>query len=321
MSNFAYQNIPALSHSLIVECQRLGTLRAWRESAFNPDREKTQPTDALEQGQLYHCLIAHQEIVNDIDSFTTEMNICLKPTAKTPKDELLKIISVDDTTCIFVFDFGCSRKNKAYTEIVEYLQANNQWTDDAIVCNQTELDDTISRLKFLFVHPTYQMLNQYQCISTEKVIEFTLDDNPCKAQIDSLYKVDESHYLIVDWKTTRYSTREDIQMCGEYQGYHIQDYIYRNAVAAEFGIPVENVQMKFIFQNKEAPEVVYSAYFGEDSYKQGKDDFEIIGRDFMDRVNKYKTTGFVAFMDVCSDLKFTHRPNRFFEPPEAEFGL
>ena len=77
MSNKAYQDIPALSHSLIVACRDKGMLPAWRNSPFNPDRESTAPTDALEQGQLYHCLIRHPEIIERMEEFMTESVICL----------------------------------------------------------------------------------------------------------------------------------------------------------------------------------------------------------------------------------------------------
>lgn len=320
MSNKAYQSIPALSHSLIANCKNYGYLVAWRKSPFNPESTDAEPSDALEQGQLYHCLIRYPEIVQNLDAYMDRRNICLNPDAKTPKDESLGLISVDDTTVIFVFDFGASRKNKKYTDLHNYLVSNNMWTDNAIICTQDELDNTMKLLQFIFVHPHYVSLSQYEKIGTEEVIEFTLDDNPCKAEIDALYKVGPDQYLIVDWKTTRYCTRQAIQRCGEYLDYHIQDYIYCNAVAAKYGVPVENVKMCFIMQNKTYPEIVYRVGFSDESYQQGESDFAEYGRDFMARLQKSKTDGFVAFMDVCSELTFSHNPTRFYEQPDQEFG-
>lgn len=320
MSNKAYQDIPALSHSLIVACRDKGMLPAWRNSPFNPERESVLPTDALEQGQLYHCLIHHPEVIERMEECMTESVICLNPSAKTPKDETLYQISIDDTTIIYVFPFGKMRTTQKYQDLRDYLAAFNMWVDDGIICTKEELDAVVQRLQFLFVHPIYQVLSQYKQIGAEIKVEFQLDGNPCKAELDAVYQMPNGKYLVVDWKTTRYSTRQGIQVCGEKLGYHIQDYIYRNAAAQHFGVSVNDIEMCFVFQNKDYPEMVYRAVFGLESYAQGESDYAQYGRDFMARVENSKTMGFVAFMDVCGELEFTHTPNRYIEQPE-EFGL
>ena len=318
ISNKAYHNIKAFSHSLIVSCRDKGCLVAFKESPFNPDRVEEEPTNALEFGQLYHCLVGHKEIVENSDSYVNSMTICLNPTARTPKDEELKWVSVDDTTVIFIYDFGVSRTNKAYTTIKEYLKSNNQWTDDAIICTQAEFDQCVTMVKALYVNPYYQAFFQnYELVGTEIDIMFKCDGFDCKARLDVLLKDKKSgNYFIIDWKTTKNLTREQNQVCGERMGYHIQDYMYRNAVCQKYGVGPSQVEMLFFMQNKEYPEVIYITRFGKESYQLADSEFCEYARDFDFRLKKYQTDGIMSFVDNCGLLEFRHFEARLLEQPE-----
>ena len=246
------------------------------------------------------------------------MTICLNPTARTPKDEELKWVSVDDHCIIFIYDFGISRTNKAYTAIKEYLQANNQWASDSIICTQAEFDQCLTMIKALYENPYYQaFFMQYELVGNEINIMFKLDGFDCKARIDTLLKDKKSgNYFIIDWKTTKNLTREQNQLCGEKMGYHIQDYMYRNAVCQKYGVTPSQVEMLFFMQNKEYPEVIYTTRFGKESYMLGDSDFCEYARDFNFRLKKLKEGNIMAFVDNCGILEFKHWESRLLEQPD-----
>ena len=318
MSNTAYHKIKAFSHSLIVNIRDKGCLAAYKQSPFNPEREEEEPNNSLEFGQLYHCLVSHKEIVENTDSYTSFLTICLNPTARTPKDEELKSVSVDDSTVIFIYDFGLSRTNKAYTNLIDYLKSNNMWTDDAIVCNQAEFDQCMAMVKALYANPYYQAFFQnYELIGTEIDIMFQLDGVDCKARPDALLKDPKTgNYFIIDWKTTKEQIRERIQTCGEKMGYGIQDYMYQNAVCQKYNIAPSQVCMLFFMQNKEYPEIIYVARFNKESYNAADADFCNYARDFDFRLKKFNEGNKMAFVDDCGILEFAHFESRLLEQPD-----
>ena len=317
-SNKAYHNIKAFSHSLIVNIRDKGCLAAFKESPFNPEREEEEPTNALEFGQLYHTLVSHKEIVENADSFINSMNVCLNPTARTPKDEELKWVSIDDHTIIYIYDFGLSRTNKAYGAMKAYLQINNQWPTDSILCNQEEFDQCIAMIKALYANPYYQaFFTQYELVGNEIDIMFQLDGFDCKARIDALLKDSKTgNYFIIDWKTTKNLTREQNQLCGEKMGYHIQDYMYRNAVCQKYDVAPSQVEMLFFMQNKEYPEIIYVTRFGKESYQLGDAEFCEYARDFNFRLKKFNSGDKLAFVDNCGLLEFKHWESRLLEQPD-----
>lgn len=318
LSNKKYHELKRISHSLIVACRDKGCLAAYKESAFNPDRIEEEPTNALEFGQLYHTLVRSKNIVENPDSFMNVMTICLNPTARTPKDEELKWLSIDDTTVVFIYEFGVSRTNKGYTAIIDYLKSNNQCTEDAIVCTQAEFDQCIEMVKALYANAYYQAFFQnYKLIGTEIDIMFQLDGFDCKAKIDTLLQDKKTgQYFIIDWKTTKNLTREQNQLCGEKMGYHIQDYMYKNAVAQKYGVPVSDVEMLFFMQNKEYPEIIYITNFNKESYGLADAEFCQHARDFDFRLKKYQKDGIIAFVDDCGVLTFKHWEPRLLEQPD-----
>lgn len=317
-SNKSYHAIKAFSHSLIVNIRDKGCLAAYKTSAFNPEREEEEPNNSLEFGQLYHTLVRSKEIVENPDSYTSVLTICLNPTARTPKDEELKSVSVDDTTVIFIYDFGLSRTNKAYSAIIDYLKSNNMWTDDAIVCNQAEFDQCIAMVKALYANPYYQAFFQnYELVGTEIDIMFKLDGFDCKARIDALLRDKKTgQYFIIDWKTTKNLTREQNQLCGEKMGYHIQDMMYRNAVAQKYNILLSDVGMLFFMQNKDFPQIIYITRFNKESYGLADAEFCEYARDFNFRLKNYNEGNILAFVDDCGIIEFKHWEPRLLEQPD-----
>lgn len=317
-SNKQYHAIKAFSHSLIVNIRDKGCLAAYKQSPFNPEREEEEPNNSLEFGQLYHALIPNKEIVENSESYMNSMTICLNPTARTPKDEELRWISLNDTCIVYIYDFGLSRTNKGYAAIKEYLQANNQWPVDSIICNQAEFDQCIAMIKALYANPYYQAFFQnYELVGTEIDIMFNCDGFDCKARLDALLKDTKTgNYFIIDWKTTKNLTREQNQLSGEKMGYHIQDYMYRNAVIQKYGVTPGQVEMFFFMQNKEYPDIIYISRFNKESYNAADADFCNYARDFDFRLKKFNEGDKLAFVDNCGILEFTHFESRLLEQPD-----
>lgn len=317
-SNKAYHDIKAYSHSLIVNIRDKGCLAAYKTSAFNPYREEEEPNNSLEFGSLYHTLVRSREIVENPDSYINSMTICLNPTARTPKDSELKWVSIDDNVIIYIYDFGLSRTNKAYSEIKQYLQSNNQWPSDSIICNQEEFDQCVAMIKALYANPYYQAFMQnYELVGTEIDIMFQLDGFDCKARLDALLKDPKTgNYFIIDWKTTKNLTREQNQLCGEKIGYNIQDIMYRNAVCQKYDVTPSQVEMLFFMQNKEYPEVIYITRFSKESYEAADAEFCEYVRDFDFRLKKFNEGDKMAFIDSPGILEFKHIESRLLEQPD-----
>lgn len=315
LSNRAYHELQKLSHSLIVACRDKGCYCAFKESAFNPERVEEEPSNALVFGQLYHVLVRSKEIVENSDNYMNKLTVYLNPTARTPKDEELSWISIDDYTILYIYDFGLSRTNKAYDAMLQYLKANNQWTDDAILCSPAEFEQCIAMVKALYANPYYQAFFQnYELVGEEMDIMFTCDSFDCKARLDALLKDEKTgQYFIIDWKSTKNSTMEQNQLCGQKMGYHVQDYLYKNAVAQKFNVPISDVNMLFFMQNKELPEIIYVARFDKDSYNLGDSEFCQYARDFMFRLKKYQEGNKLAFVDNCGIISFKYWEPRLLE--------
>jgi len=317
MSNRAYHAIPAMSHSLAVRIKQRGALVAFKESAFNPERIEPGMSDALARGQLYHILMANPDLIENHQAKSFYENVILKPDAKKLKDEILRSISVDNTTIIWVFDFGKSRTNTKYDDIFNYLCQYCKWTDDSIIVNEEELQNAITMCRFLMVHPHYQStVGVGTVVSREENILFDYQGMPCKAKPDIVLQMPTGRFMVIDYKTTKNTTREENQLCGERLGYHIEDFVYKTAVATKYDVSVDHVDMAYLMQNKEHPEIVYLCEFGQESFEAGKTDFEVAAGDFMHRVPNFKEQGIVAFMDVCGRLQFKHWEDRLLEQPD-----
>lgn len=317
-SNYEYHTLQRLSHSLIVNCRDKGCYVAFQNSPFNPNRVIEEPTDALEFGQLYHILVRSKEIVENPESYTNSLSVCLNPTARTPKDSELKWISIDDNTILYLYDFGMSRKNKAYLEIKEYLKSNNQWPSDSIICNQAEFDQCIAMIKALYANPYYQAFFQnYELVGTEIDILFKYDNFDFKARLDALLKDPQTgNFFIIDWKTTKEQIREKIQTCGQKMGYHIQSHLYINAVCQKYNIPESQVCMLFFMQNKEYPEIIYVARFNKDSDMLADAECCQYARDFAFRLKKHQEGDQRAFIEDCGIVDFAYYEPKLLEQPD-----
>lgn len=317
-SNKHYHAIKAFSHSLIVNIRDKGCLAAYKTSAFNPEREEEEPNNSLEFGQLYHTLVRSKEIVENPDSYINSMTICLNPMARTPKDEELKWLSIDDNTIIYIYDFGLSRTNKGYTAIKEYLQSNNQWPSDSIICNQAEFDQCIAMVKALYANPYYQAFFQnYELVGTEIDIRFKWDGYDYKARLDALLKDPKTgNFFIIDWKTTKEQIREKIQTCGQKMGYHIQSHLYINAVCQKYDVAPSKVCMLFFMQNKEYPEIIYVARFNKDSDMLADAECCQHARDFAFRLKKYQEGDQRAFVEDCGIVDFAYYEPKLLEQPD-----
>lgn len=318
LSNKAYHELQKLSHSLIVACRDKGCYAAFQNSAFNPNRVEEGPSNALVFGSLYHVLVRSKEIIENPDGYMNKLTVCLNPTARTPKDEELSWISIDDYTILYIYDFGLSRTNKAYSQTVDYLKANNQWTDDALLVSPAEFDQCIAMVKALYANPYYQAFFQnYELVGTEMDIMFELDGFPCKARLDALLKDKKTgQYFIIDWKSTKNTTAEQNQLCGQKLGYHIQAYMYQNAVSQKYNVSLSDVNMLFFMQNTELPEIIYVARFNKDSYLLGDSEFCQYGRDFMFKLKQYQEGNKLAFVENVGILEYKYWEPRLLEQPD-----
>ena len=173
-------------------------------------------------------------------------------------------------------------------------------------------------VKALYANPYYQAFFQnYELVGEEMDIMFELDGFPCKARLDALLKDTKTgQYFIIDWKSTKNTTREQNQLCGQKMGYHVQDYLYKNAVAQKYDVPVSDVNMLFFMQNKELPEIIYVARFNKDSYMLGDSEFCQFGRDFMFRLKKFQEGDTQAFIDNCGIIEYNYFEPKLLEQPD-----
>lgn len=315
-SNKSYHAQKAISHSFICNIMKNGMYPAFIESCFNPNYSETEPTDALEQGQLYHTLMANKSIAetiyeNGVDG-CTEIPVCLNPDAKNPVYNPCYIIPVDDYTVIFVFDYGMSRQNVKYTTLVQMLKNSSQWTEDAIVVNMKELISIATMVHTIQHLPVYMSLfENKEIVAKEEPIFYEYQGNKYKIKPDVILKDAKGDYYIVDYKTTRLTNREDMQKEGEKQGYHIQDCMYKRGVALHYNVDPNKVHMVFLMQNK-TPEynglICYAFIFEKYSMSWADTIISSIVDDFMFR---YKSSDngntSTSFIDLTPNLyTFSH---------------
>ena len=72
-------------------------------------------------------------------------------------------------------------------------------------------------------------------VGFETMIETTL----IRGRIDAVYKVDDDHYEVVDWKTGKVKSGEDLQSAS------VQLAMYRLAYAKLKNVPIENISAAF----------------------------------------------------------------------------
>lgn len=315
MSNKEYHKIAAISHSFVCNIKTNGVYAAFIDSVFNPNAEEPDQTDALVQGQLYHTLIANPDIAESFYENGTAnaeaIPICLNATAKNPVYESCYIIPVDDYTVIFVFDFGLTRSNLKYMRAVEILKQSGRWTDDSILVNTIELSTMSTMVHTLVNLPVYTSLMANEVVAREEPIFFEYDGVKYKAKPDLILKTKHDTYIIVDYKSTRLTSRESMQREGEKMGYDIQDSIYRRAVADKYGVSLKNIKMVFLMQNKDPKYnglICYALGFEKPSQQWADANIQSIVRDFMWRYEQSEHgTSVAPFLDMTPEIySFSH---------------
>lgn len=307
MTNSQYQKEKAISHSLIVEILD-NVLTAYKKSPWNPTPEEKEDNDSLIQGQLYHILASAPEIAHQCNEYLEKFNalqdnyLKAKAAKKTAEQPYISIDYLDGK--IHIADFGLSRRNKAYTEIKKTINP----TEDDLVVSADEFKNVCDMIRLLVCHPIYNSIhNGAEIVSDEKSLFMKIDGVDYKCRIDRLLKVGNK-YRIIDWKTTKETSLETIACRGESMGYHIQAELYKRIVSMTYG--TDDVEMVFVFQNKENPELVYALDFEDESLDFAKNQREMAAGDFMERLSR--GNGLVDFMPIQTEIKhFRHFPEKF----------
>ena len=316
MTNSQYQKEKAISHSLIVEILD-SVLTAYKKSPWNPTPEEKEDNDALVQGNLYHILIGAPQIVANcqeyLDKFFTAQEQYQKAKADKKKAKAsTKIAEAPYVSIeymdgkIHIADFGLTRRNKAYTEIKTAINSG----DDDYIVSADEFKNICDMVRFLTAHPIYNSVhNGAEIIGDERTLLTKIDGYDYKCKIDRLLKVGNK-YRIIDWKTTKETSLDVIACRGESMEYHIQAELYKRIVSLVYEVPFDDVEMVFVFQNKENPELVYALDFENDSLEMAKNQREMTVADFMERLSR--GNGLVDFIPIQTEIKhFRHFPEKF----------
>lgn len=317
MTNSKYHKIKALSHSLLVKA-KLNPMYAYVNSIFNPDYVDVRDNDALVFGNLYHALVRLPQLIENrqqyIDKFESlyEKYEKIKEYNKGKKDKdrkaaELPIVEIQyDDGKIVIADFGLTRRNKAYDEVMHLVNAQ---PDDLIV-SLDEFKRACDQARCLHVHPIYQQLHAgAEVLGDEICIIREMDGYSYKCKLDRLIKKGD-RYIILDWKGTKEMGVSTMQNVGQRMGYDIQDELYKKMVALEYDVPIENVDMVFFLQCKDLPLTMFAFEFGPESILQARTDREMAADDFMMRLNR--NTGLAGFMPVQTEImRFKHYENAF----------
>jgi DNA helicase-2/ATP-dependent DNA helicase PcrA len=78
-----------------------------------------------------------------------------------------------------------------------------------------------------------------QPIDVEVGFETMIDATLIRGRIDAVYKVEADHYEVVDWKTGKVKSGDDLQSAS------IQLAMYRLAYAKLKNVPIENISAAF----------------------------------------------------------------------------
>lgn len=313
MSNSAYQQVRALSHSLLVKA-KINPMLAYLQSNFNPEYESPSDNDALIFGQLFHVLVRLPDLTARREEYLTAYRDAMAKYAKLKENKKrgepmppMPIINIQyDEGTIYITDFGLSRRNKAYAEAREQVRAK----DDDMVITADEFERACDQARCLLAHPVYQRLHaDAEIIGDELCIVRQLDGYDYKIKVDRLIKRGDE-YIIFDWKSTKEEGVTTMQNVGQRMGYDIQNELYKRMVAEEYGVPMSQVQMIFFLQCKEMPLTMFAFDFGPESESQARIDRQMAADDFMERLNR--NVGLAGFVQVQTEImRFRHYANAF----------
>lgn len=292
MSNKEYQDIPAISHSLLVAIRKKGFYPAFLESAFNPNRTEIIK-DCFDVGNAYHKLISEPAVLDNFEDYKSQWE-----SMKEQKGAYLTIELTESN--LYIFDFGQKRTNLAYEKFVNTLCLSG----DDLILNWGEFETVVNMAKKMREFPLFQGFLTYEVIGFEKSIfqdvNYFGKQIPFKIRPDFLIKVGES-YVIVDFKSTKAVSYNEMERIGEIEGYDIQAEDYIDIVSKEFNVPHDSVSFVCFLQSKEFPEIIKAFQFNSDSLTEARTDIDQFASDFWDKYETYQNEGDNAFID--SDLE------------------
>lgn len=292
MSNKEYQDVPAISHSLLVAIRKKGVYPAFLESAFNPEREEVVK-DCFDIGNAYHKLISEPAVLENFEDYKSQWEAI-----KEQKGAYLTIELTESN--LYIFDFGQKRTNLAYEKFAKTLTLSG----DDLILNWNEFETVVNMAKKMREFPLFQGFLTYEVIGFEKSIfqdvNFFGKQIPFKVRPDFLVKIGES-YVIVDFKSTKAVSYDEMERIGEIEGYDIQAEDYIDIVSKEFNISRDSVSFVCFLQSKEFPDIIKAFKFNSDSLTEARTDIDQLTSDFWDKYENFENEGVNAFID--SDLE------------------
>lgn len=293
ISNKEYQDIPAVSHSLLVAIRKKGIYPAFLESAFNPDREE-KVKDCFDIGNAYHALISAPEVLENLEDYKSQWeNI---------KEQKGAYLTIDlPETRFYIYDFGQKRSNLSYEKFISTICL----TGDDLVLNWSEFEMVANMAKKMREFPLFQGFLTYEVIGFEKSIfqdiNFFGKQIPFKIRPDLLIKVGES-YVIVDFKSTKATSYDEMERIGEIEGYDIQAEDYIDLVSKEFNVSHDSVSFACLVQSKDFPDIIRAFKFNSDSLIEARTDIDQFASDFWDKYEQYEKEGVNVFIDSDSEI-------------------
>lgn len=292
MSNKEYQDVPAISHSLLVAIRKKGVYPAFLESAFNPEREEVVK-DCFDIGNAYHKLISEPAVLENFEDYKSQWEAI-----KEQKGAYLTIELTESN--LYIFDFGQKRTNLAYEKFAKTLTLSG----DDLILNWNEFETVVNMAKKMREFPLFQGFLTYEVIGFEKSIfqdvNFFGKQIPFKVRPDFLVKIGES-YVIVDFKSTKAVSYDEMERIGEIEGYDIQAEDYIDIVSKEFNISRDSVSFVCFLQSKEFPDIIKAFKFNSDSLTEARTDIDQLTSDFWDKYENFENEGVNVFID--SDLE------------------
>ena len=215
ISNAEYQSIPAISHSLLVQIRKEGLLPAFLNSSFNPNRED-EVKDCFDIGNAYHTLCSCPEVLESYSEYENAWNELQSQPKEKGKDVYLTI-DLPETTW-YIFDFGQKRSNKAYSEFCR----NVMLTGDDLVLNWEEFSQVCEMAKKMRENLIFRYLTEknevigYEDSYMTSLHSFgmTID---YRIRPDLLVKSEDGDYIIVDFKSSRCISYDDMERIGYFE--------------------------------------------------------------------------------------------------------
>lgn len=288
ISNTEYQSIPAISHSLLVQMRKEGLLPAFLNSPFNPNKEE-EVKDCFDIGIAYHALCSCPEIVNNYENYKESWET-LKRSSLNSKEKIKLYLTIElPETTWYIYDFGQKRTNKAYTEFCESVML----TGDDLVLNWDEFTLVCDMARKMQENPLFIYLTtKNEVIGFEdsyinSLLSFGMTIQ-YRIRPDLLVKSEDGTYIIVDFKSSRAVSYEDMERIGYFEGYDIQAKLYINLISREYNVPEDKVRFICLLQSKKYPELIRAFEFTNDSLIEAQTDIDNLSCEFWENWEKYQ---------------------------------